>query len=293
MDLLQKFSAVEVKTDNRITKADQQFFQHQQTAYQDAVTGFYQIGGLWSDMVCQQKAVLFDPEDLREAWKDQYLVSDWWPEIDANHLLKHIFYVNRKFIVSLVSYLNDTYHLSINPRVVEAGLSLKEPPYITMEDEMDWSPAVLHYEDIVELLLSWYNGRTFEEQGPYELMENCRHMAWKAGTANFEQRKTLVKLLSKACDYGYYRGHEQWHISDGGKSVVKALAFFEAGGFQPYPYEINELLSDTSYLWYDLWELDGCGKVERIKLYKNGRMDIRFTSEGYARQFVADYFGVA
>ena len=74
---------------------------------------------------------------------------------------------------------------------------------------------------------------------------------------------------------------------------MKALAFFEAGGFQPYPYEINELLSDTSYLWYNLWELDGCVKVERIKLYKNGRMDIRFTSEGYARQFVADYFGVA
>ena len=291
MDLLQKFSAVEVRTDDRITEADRQFFQRQQTAYQDVVTGFYQIGGLWSDMQFQQKEVLFDPEDRRETWKNKYLVSNWWPEIDVNHRLKHIFFVHKEFIVTLVNYLNDTYHLSISTYAVETDLSLKEPPYVTAEDKADWFPAVLRYEDAVELILSWFDGRTFEEQGPYELLKNCRRMAWMNGTANFEQKKPLIKLLSKACDYGYYRGHEQWHVSDGGKNVLKGLAHFEAGGFQPYPYEINELLSDTSHLWYDLWELEGCKKLDRIKLYKNGRMDIRFTSEGFARQFAADYFG--
>ena len=37
MDLLQKFAAVEIQTDSRITEADRQFFQRQQSAYQDAV----------------------------------------------------------------------------------------------------------------------------------------------------------------------------------------------------------------------------------------------------------------
>ena len=50
MDLLEKFAAVEIQADSRITEADRQFFQRQQNAYQDAVTGFYQIGALWSVM---------------------------------------------------------------------------------------------------------------------------------------------------------------------------------------------------------------------------------------------------
>ena len=42
---------------------------------------------------------------------------------------------------------------------------------------------------------------------------------------------------------------------------------------------------------YDEWEFENCEKLERIKLFKNGRMDLRFTNEGYARQFAAEYLG--
>lgn len=294
MKLLEKFAAVQVKTDNRITEADRQFMQRQQTAYQDAVTGFYQIGALWSNMCAQQKAALFDPEERWEGWKSKYLISDWWPEIDMNHLMKHIFFLHKMFLCDVVSYLNETYHLSINANIVLRSLLPQEPAYIRLEDEdkVDWSPVILRYQDTVELILSGFGGRTFEEQAPYELVENCRRAVWNNDcTANYERKTVTVKILSGACNYGYYRGHEQWYIHDSGKNVLKAAAYFEAGGFQPYPYEINELLSDSANLWYDLWELDGCDKLERIKLYKNGRMDIRFTSEGHARQFVADYFG--
>ena len=294
MDLLEKFAAVEIQTDGRITEADRKFFQRQQTAYQDAVTGFYQIGALWSDMCTQQKAALFDPGDRWERWKSKHLTSDWWHEIDVNYLMKHIFFLHKTFLCDIVSYLNETYHLSIDAYVVLRGLLPQEPAYVRSEDEdkVDWSPAVLRYQDAIELILSGFGGRTFEEQGPYELVDNCRRAAWKDEyTANYELKKAAVKLLGGTCDYGYYRGHEQWHTHDSGKNVLKAAAYFEAGGFQPYPYEINELLSDSAHLWYDLWELDGCEKLDRIKLYKNGRMDIRFTSESHARQFVSDYFG--
>lgn len=294
MDLLEKFAAVEVQTDSRITESDRRFFQRRQSAYQDAVTGFYQIGALWSDMRAQQKAALFDPENRWECWETTYLTSDWWQEIDVSHLMKHIFFLHKTFLCAIVSYLNETYHLSIDAYAVLRGLLPQEPAYVRSEDEgkVDWTPTVLCYQDAVELILSGFGGRTFEEQAPYELMENCRRAAWnKDRTANYERKTVTVKILSGACDYGYYRGHTQWNIHDSGKSVLKAAAYFEAGGFQPYPYEINELLSDSSNLWYDLWELDDCGKLDRIKLYKNGRMDIRFTSEGRARQFVSDYFG--
>lgn len=291
MDLLEKFSSVEIKVSDCMTEADRQFCQRHQEAYQDAVTGFYQIGGLLSDMYRQQKAVLFDPEDCKDAWKDKYLVSSWWHEIDVNYLLNHIFTLHAEFIDTLVSYLNTAYHLSISSFSIAASLLPEEPARICAEDEFDWSPVVLRYEDAVAKILAGFNGRTFAEQGPYQLLEQCHSAAWLGQKSNFSQQKNLVKILKSACDYGYYNGCEQWRIHDGAKGVLKALAYFETGVFGQYSDGIADLLSEKDRLWYDLWELEDCKKLEKIRLFKNGRMDIRFTGEGYARQFVADYFG--
>lgn len=159
----------------------------------------------------------------------------------------------------------------------------------------------LRYENIIELILSWFDGRSFSEQAPYEMVLKCHRAAWRESDhqPNYEQKKNLIKILDGACGYGCTRKEEQsstaeqWIIYPGTKSILKALAHFETEAFEQYPDEIDALLSEKSYLfeWRDLWEFEDCTKLERIKLFKNGRMDIRFTNEGYARQFVAEYLG--
>jgi len=296
MDLLEKFNAVEICADNRITLADRQFFQQQQKIYRDAVEGFYQIAVLWADMCANQKEALFTPGSSDKSWRKKYLESRWMPEITVREVVKHIFKVHRDFISTIVSYLNTTYYLFLDARDVADSLLQKEPDFDESEDIIDWSaspPFVLCYEDAIELILSWFDGRTFEEQAPYEMKESCHHAAWNEDdhSANFEQKKNLVKFLSGACDYGYHRGCAQWYVNDGAKSVLKGLAHFEMGGFERYPDGLDDLVLEETVIWYDLWEFEDCEKLERIKLFKNGRMDIRFTSEGYARQFVGEYLG--
>lgn len=296
MDLLKKFAAVEICADNRITEADRKFCQQQQKIYQDAVEGFYQIAALWMDMCANQKAALSPPENYDANWRKKYLESLCWPEITVREIIKHIFKIHRDFVATIVLYLNDTYYLSLDADNVANGLLPEMPTFDETEDAVDWSefpPFVLRYEDAVDLILAGFNGRTFEEQAPYELVENCHRMAWEKNThkANFEQKKNLVKFLSEACDYGNYNCCEQWHINDKMKYVLKGLAHFETGGFEQCPNELGYLLSEEKHQWYDLWEFEDCKKLERIKLFKNGRMDIRFTNEGYARQFVAEYLG--
>lgn len=296
MDLLEKFAAVEICADNRITETDRQFFQQQQKIYQDAVEGFYQIAALWTDMCANQKAALSFPEDYDNKWRKKYLESRCWPEITVQEIVKHIFMLHREFISTLTEHLNTTYHLSLDTYDVAASLLPQEPSFEETVDAVDWDEfplTVLRYDDAVDLILSWFNGRTFEEQAPYELVEQCHAAAWdrESHEANFEQKKTLVKFFSGACGYGHHRGYEQWYVNDSMKPVLKGLARFETGAFDRYPDEIASLLSERGRLWYDLWEIEDCKKLERIKLYKNGRMDIRFTSEGYARQFVAEYLG--
>lgn len=296
MDLLEKFSAVEIRPMDCMTEADRQFCQRQQEAYQDAAEGFYQIAALWTDMCGQQKKMLSEPEDLDDKWKQKYLVSECWPEITVGAIMEHISLLHREFIFTVVSYLNDTYHLTLDADDVTNGLHLEKFCYAKYEDTVDWStltPVILRYEDIVALILSWFDGRTFEEQAPYELVERCHRAAWRERDhqANFEQKKNLVKLLGGACDYGYYNRCEQWHICDSGKNILKALAYFETRALGQYPDGLDDLLLEESRLWYDLWEFEDCKKLEKIKLFKNGRMDIRFTNEGYAREFVSDYLG--
>lgn len=295
MDLLQKFVDIKIQTDKRITEADRKFFQQQQAAYQDAVAGFYQIAALWSDMCVQQKAALSGSEDENPEWKT-YLVSRWWSDITVGEMMGHISALHREFISKVASYLNVTYHLSLNADIIVDGLLPEEPRYDGAEDEIEWSAVpltVLRYEDAVELILSWFDGRTFEEQALYELVEKCHRAAWTkdSKTANYVQKNQTIKFLRGACSYGCHRGHEQWYINSGMKDVLKALAHFETGGFDPYPDGIDDLLSEERYLWYHLWELGECKKLEQIKMFKNGRMDIHFANEGYARQFVADYLG--
>ena len=210
--------------------------------------------------------------------------------------MEHISTLHKEFIFTVVSYLNDTYHLTVEASKVADGLHLEKFCYARYEETVDWSsftPVILCYEDIVALILSWFDGRTFAEQAPHELVERCHLAVWreKDHQANFEQKKNLVKIFSGACDYGCYNRYEQWHINTGAKNVLKALAYFETGAFGQYPDGINNLLSEVGYLWYDLWEFEDCEKLEKIRLFKNGRMDIRFTSEGYAREFVSGYLG--
>lgn len=296
MDLLEKFSVVKIRPMDCMTGADRQFCQRQQDAYQDAAQGFYQIAALWTDMCACQKKVLSKPEDLDDEWKQKYLVSECWPKITVGAIMEHLSLLHREFIFTVVSYLNDTYHLTIEAGDVTNGLHMEKFCYAKYEDTVDWStltPVILCYEDIIALILSRFNGRTFEEQAPYELVDRCHRAAWreKDHQANFEQKKSLVKIFSGACNYGYYSGHEQWHIYADAKNILKALAYFETGAFDQYPDGIDDLLFEDGYLWYDLWEFEDCEKLEKIRLFKNGRMDIRFTNEGYAREFVSDYLG--
>lgn len=296
MDLLEKFSAVEVQPAGCMTEADRQFCQRQQEAYQDAATGFYQIAMLWTDLCERQKAALSDLEEPGSEWKQKYLVSQCWPNITVGAIMEHIFLLHKEFIFTVVSYLNGVYHLTLDANNAIDKLLPEKFCYAKYEETVDWSTqtlAVLRYENIIELILSWFDGRTFEEQAPYELVERCHLAAWrkKDRQANFEQKKNLVKIFSGACSYGYYNRHEQWHIHDGGKNILKALAYFETGAFGQYPDGIDDLLSEEYPLWYDLWEFEDCKKLEKIKLFKNGRMDIRFINESYAREFVTDYLG--
>lgn len=295
MTLMDKFDAVEVITDNRITEADRQFFQKHQDAYQSAVEAFQQMKALVRDLTVRQKELLGDSDCSSNSWK-QYLTSWKFPELEEHKIALHIDSLHSKFIAAVVKHLNAAYHLSVDADSVERDLLPRSSEDdLEEQDTADTSPVILRYEDIIDLILSWFGGRALSEQAPYELVENCHRAAWskKDHTQKFQQKKNVVTFSGGACSYGYSytKGYESWTLENGIRDVLKGLAHFETGRFDEYPDDLDYFIQEDAIIRYDLWEFDNCQKLERIKLFKNGRMDIRFANEGYARQFVTDYLG--
>ena len=291
MDLLEKFARVEIRADTRITEADRAFCQKHQQAYRAALTLFRQLLALWRDGEEQQRIALSNPEAPSAAWS-QYLTSKKFPALDTVQIRGHISTLHRTFIETVTAYLNATYHLTIDAGMIEEKLV---PVAEDDQEGGDPSDLLLRYEDIIELVLSWFDGRSFSEQAPYEMVTKCHRAAWKESdhTQKFVQKKSVITFPSSACSFGYSytRGCDEWTFRDGIKDVLKGLAHFETGAFDEYPDDLDYLIPDDMVIRYDEWEFENCEKLERIKLFKNGRMDLRFTNEGYARQFAAEYLG--
>lgn len=58
MDLLEKFVAVEVKADNRISETDKFYCEQHQAAYKTAINMFKELMFVWADMQKQQDELL-------------------------------------------------------------------------------------------------------------------------------------------------------------------------------------------------------------------------------------------
>ena len=130
-----------------------------------------------------------------------------------------------------------------------------------------------------------------------ELKEKCHKEAWNSytGKRDFEQKKAVLSFTRYACSFDSW--HEQWHkgeyeikLADGMKDVLRAIAYFEYGQIDYIPGAFHDLLG---WSWTTTETERKCfmEKVKNIKCFKNGRVDVRFTSEEYARQFADEFLG--
>ena len=76
-----------------------------------------------------------------------------------------------------------------------------------------------------------------------------------------------------------------------GRSILRGVAHYETGSFSLYPLGFSELLGYSRSPDNER-EFSTCKKVKGLKMFKNGRVDIRFTTETDAAEFAARYLGL-
>ena len=130
-----------------------------------------------------------------------------------------------------------------------------------------------------------------------EMLARC----WKAShredwrtnktVEEFEVKNATLKLLESGywcrCKDDSWRSYEEWEPGQCLKTVLEAVAHFQCGRMNEGHLWFPELFKyDTRENVFDIRNME---KVKGIKMFKNGRVDIKFSSAAFAQEFVENY----
>ena len=150
----------------------------------------------------------------------------------------------------------------------------------------------LKYVDVVEQIFVQLGGRTFEQRALDELKEKCHKFAWNIyhSKVEYEVKNDTIQFNGYACSYESWMSRCVWKINDGMRDVLRALAHFETQQLDYLPKDIAFLVGydDKCSSSYDF----DYEKLKKIRMFKNHRVDVKFSSKELAHQFAEKYLGL-
>jgi len=296
LNLLKKFEQVEIKMDTRITQADKNICEIHQNAYEKARLGLLSMVEQLSALEQEQNRILLAAVDKYSL--DSYI--NGCKSIKSDDIYNNLDKTHETFINFIVQYFADHYQVSIDIDGVKDALLPREPDsgwrYNEAEIE-EYTKSMrslkLCYKDILEQIFIQLDGYSFQDKAVKELKDAAHEAAWNSymSEKNYEQKKATIKFSNYACHFdSFFASIGRTHISlsDSMKKIIYALSHFEYGTVKI----IDRHFATICGYSFDKTQFDfELEKTKQIKCFKNGRVDIRFTSEAYARQFVEEYLG--
>lgn len=220
MSLLEKFDAVVVQADNRISETDKYFCETHQEAYEAALTSFKELGFFWEDMLKTQSDLL-GPRHTDFFY--DYLSSSKGPSISNHSIQAHIKSLHGEFIQTIVHHFNSAYHVTVSSSDVKKALLPEEPDSYRRGNEEDWDAydeamqtLTVKYADVVDQVILRLDGRNFVEQAFHELKTCCHKAAWNTykQEPDFERKKDTIRFTGYGCSYDTWSNVTRWELSD-------------------------------------------------------------------------------
>ena len=300
MDLFAKFEAVEMKVDFRISEADKQFCEAHQSAYEAAKSALTELQFFWADILQTQETLLTGTSDTKTTYLSGYDTL----KISPDNIQEQLKALHNIFIEKLVGYFNQLYHVTISYTDIIENLLPKKPERRSYDDESleeykkkkeTYESDLLHlsltHDTILEQIFAQMDGRGLWEQALYELKEKCHHAGWYTHNKSpkYELHKDVLRFVGYACNYTGRYYSSPWTLEGDIKNVLQGIAHYETGSFSYIPCSMSGLLGYSNdsdlIIFYD------CKKVSQLKMFKNGRVDIKFADASHAKTFVDEYLG--
>jgi len=314
MNLMDKFSAVEIKADNRISEEDKAFCLRQQEAFDKSGVSLQKLADLMATVVAEQKAIFADKEDEIGG----YLASHDNATCNVEGVYEVMKSRNETLINNIVHYFASKYTVDLDGRVIREHLIAVKPKgpdfpgyYRKLSDEEleeykakmkvhkkeqdAWELSLrtlpLRYEQIVDEIFVQLGGFSFEEQAMNEFLQrtwNACHYTHsssyrniKEGDESFEIKNAILRLPD-GVSRSYY---SEYTPTEAFLTLLDALAWYQCGRMNEGRLWFPDFKSTYGGPKESLIYTRNMSKVESIKCFKNGRVDIKFRSAAYAQEF--------
>ena len=324
MSLMDKFSSVEIKADNRISDADRAFCVRHQEAFDKAGPALEKIAGSIIAAKTEQRAILGsdNSEDSYLSPWGVYISSDGF-KCDESYVYETMKKRGERFITEIVSYFQDKYTLKLDEGKIKENLipaPPKEPElpwggYRNMTDdevdtfkekldaykvelqkyEDDLRAHPLRYEQIVDDIFVQLGGFSFQERAMNEFLVKCWNAAhtsrWNESQPreDFEIKNDTLRLTGHWCHCrnDSWRDYPEWGSTECLKVILNALVHYNIGqlnrGAEWFPKLFQYSTKES------VFPVNNLEKVRQIKLFKNGRVDIKFRDAVSVQEFVETY----
>ena len=289
MGLLDKLEQVEIKADSRLPEDDLMFCETQQQAYDESRRAFREIRRYWKKALQAQKDLLGTSSDRSLP----YFGSNYRFGItDINRELEKL---HSKFISELTRHFNTKYRMTISVDTIQEHLIPTEPdPYKCDKDTNNayhrtLRALALHYEDVVDQMFIQLDGLSFVERAFQELRTKCHKAAyWSNSNAGYDRKGDTLRFGGYFCSCDERWGREEWRLAERMQDIFTAVAHYETNTFGRFPAGFSELLgySDVSTSQF---QFPTCQKLVHLRMFKNGRVDLKFKTAALAKEFAETY----
>lgn len=289
MGLLDKLEQVEITADSRLPEDDLMFCETQQQAYDESRRAFLEIRRQWKKAIQAQKDLLGTSSD----GSLPYFGSNYRFGItDINRELEKL---HSKFISELTGHFNTKYRMTISVDTIQEHLIPAEPNMYQCDKDAsneyhrNLRALSLHYEDVVDQMFIQLDGLSFVERAFQELRTKCSKAAHSYnGKSRYDSKGDTLRFGGSFCSCDERWGREEWRLAERMQDIFTAVAHYETNTFGRFPAGFSELLgySDVSTSQF---QFPTCQKLVHLRMFKNGRVDLKFKTAALAKEFAETY----
>lgn len=230
---------------------------------------------------------------------------------DGEIVRKAIRNLPRTFIEKISQYFTTEHRVSINYGAIQMDL-LPTPPSENDDfwnwsadkvraEETDYLKALLdlplHYETVLEEISRRLKGCSLEEAALADLKKDCRRCSHHPmnGSEYFQRKGDTLQLTYDFCKCdNRYDGHYNWpcwQLTERCRIILDGIAHYKTKSFARgnRGSDMFAPLYEAFHTEKNLYEFPDSQCVSSIKLFKNGRVDIRFLNSVALQEFIDQY----
>ncbi len=280
-DLIERFDKLKINPTDSISGKDRSFCENLQKEYDSLQRQLNKYVELFVKLNEEEKN---NPYSLKSSeWREEYIelkdAPKWYERFMFTPLYplqvcrKFLSEGRKRFIEEAGNYFERIYNLELNL------------------DELIESEKPVCYQDVVEEIVRQVGEVSLNDSGIRNLINGFKNCVYYRNRVVIKSNKITID------NYVYYSYHSlpSLKIDRTDKQVnalIMAMSHFESGGVSPL-HIITDNMPGRSYsdevdptMEYIFYHAE---KIRSIKFFKNRRVDIKFTTNEYARKFY-EYF---